>query len=172
MRARALVSTSLLPLSRLEPPLADSGERECAGRPPRRAPWPGASGDVSRAAGTLLRVSPGLGPSAAPRTGRASSSQVLRLAEPARPFGRAGAVSLDLSPRAPWGHVRPAVQPGPRLGRQRPFKEEDLAGRWRCPGFQALPSLTLLQMRKLRRRVSPLLEVVELGARGRLKCLA
>lgn len=55
MRARVLVSTSLLPLPRLEPPLADNGERECAGQPPRRAPWPGASGNVSRAACTLLQ---------------------------------------------------------------------------------------------------------------------
>jgi hypothetical protein len=65
MRARALASTSLLPLSRLEPPLAHRGERECAGKPPRRAPGPGASGNVSRAARTLLRVSLALGGHAA-----------------------------------------------------------------------------------------------------------
>lgn len=67
MRARALASTSLLPLSRLEPPLADSGEREGAGQPARRAPGPGASGNVSRAVSTLLGVSPALERRAAPR---------------------------------------------------------------------------------------------------------
>lgn len=55
MRARALASTSLLLLSRLEPPLADSGESECASHPPRRAPGPSASGNVSGAACTFLR---------------------------------------------------------------------------------------------------------------------
>lgn len=58
MRARALGSTFFLPLSRLEPPLACSGERECTDQRPRRAPWPGAPGNVSREAHKLLRVSP------------------------------------------------------------------------------------------------------------------
>ncbi|XP_006863935.1 PREDICTED: HMG domain-containing protein 3 isoform X1 [Chrysochloris asiatica] len=54
MRARALASTSLLPLSRLEPPLADSEERECIGQHPCGAHGPSASGNVSRVACTLL----------------------------------------------------------------------------------------------------------------------
>ncbi|KAH0512897.1 HMG domain-containing protein 3 [Microtus ochrogaster] len=40
MRARALASTFFLPLSRLEPPLAYSGERECTDLHPCPAPWP------------------------------------------------------------------------------------------------------------------------------------
>lgn len=59
MRARALASTFSLPLSRLEPPLAYSGERECTDQQhPCRAPVPGTPGNVSREARKLLRVSP------------------------------------------------------------------------------------------------------------------
>lgn len=60
MRARALASTFSLPLSRLEPPLAYSGERECTDQHPCRAPVPGTPGNVSREARKLLRVSPAL----------------------------------------------------------------------------------------------------------------
>lgn len=59
MRARALASTFSLPLSRVEPPLAYSGERECTDQQhPCRAPVPGTPGNVSREARKLLRVSP------------------------------------------------------------------------------------------------------------------
>lgn len=59
MRARALASTFSLPLSRVEPPLAYSGERECTDQQyPGRAPAPGTPGNVSREARKLLRVSP------------------------------------------------------------------------------------------------------------------
>lgn len=61
MRARVLASTSLSPVLPLEPPLADSGERECAGQPSRPARGPGAAGNVSREAATLLGVSPAPG---------------------------------------------------------------------------------------------------------------
>lgn len=57
MRARALASTFFLPLSRLEPPLAYSGERECTDQHPCRAPGPGTPGNVSQEARKLLRVS-------------------------------------------------------------------------------------------------------------------
>lgn len=60
MRARALASTFFLPLSRLEPPLAYSGERECTDHHPCRAPGPGTPWNVSREARELLRVSPAL----------------------------------------------------------------------------------------------------------------
>lgn len=57
MRARALASTFSLPLSRLEPPLAYRGERECTDQHPCRAAVPGTPGNVSREARKLLRVS-------------------------------------------------------------------------------------------------------------------
>ncbi|XP_017173507.2 HMG domain-containing protein 3-like [Mus musculus] len=57
MRARALASTFSLPLSRVEPPLAYSGERECTDQQhPCRAPVPGTPGNVSREARKLLRI--------------------------------------------------------------------------------------------------------------------
>lgn len=104
MRARALASTSLLPVSRLEPPLADSGERKCAGQPPCRAPGLGASGNVSRATCPLLRVSLALERRVAPRRdSRATSSWLLRLSEPCY---KVGAVNLSFPYSVPLGHLR------------------------------------------------------------------
>lgn len=105
MRARALASTSLLPLSRLEPPLADSGERKCADQPPRRASRRGASGNVSRAVCLLLGVSLVLELRAAPLRDQLDDLELGALSEP---YYRVGAMSVSFLPHSlPLGHLRP-----------------------------------------------------------------
>lgn len=158
MRARALASTSLLPLSRLEPPLADNGERECAGQPARRAPGPGASGNVSRAACTHLRVSPVLERLAAPRrdllAGRPRAGCCGCLS-PAVSY-KERAVSLSLLPHSvPLGHLRPRKEKelaqSQTVAQSRAVKaisggwEENLMGQRKClANFKCCLPLTLL----------------------------